>query len=147
MNRLLPIAALSLLLASPAVLAKGNVDCNLRFDMKGWSVIYKSASGAGTITCDNGQKMDVTVSAKGGGLSVGKQKIEGGTGDFSGVSDIKETLGGYASAEAHVGAAKSGTAQILTKGDVQLKLAGAGKGWDVGVTFGKFTISAKDAKK
>ena len=143
MNRLLPIVGLSLVLASPAALAKGKVDCNLRFDMKGWSAIYKTASGSGTITCDNGQKMDVTVSAKGGGLSVGKQKIEGGTGDFSGVSDIKETLGGYASAEAHVGAAKSGTAQILTKGDVQLKLAGAGKGWDVGVTFGKFTIKAK----
>ena len=143
MNRLLPIVGLSLVLASPAALAKGKVDCNLRFDMKGWSVLYKTASGTGTITCDNGQKMDVTVSAKGGGLSVGKQKIEGGTGDFSGVSDIKETLGGYASAEAHVGAAKSGTAQVLTKGDVQLKLAGAGKGWDVGVTFGKFTIAAK----
>ena len=143
MNRLLPIAALSLVLASPAALAKGKVDCNLRFDLKGWSVIYKSTSGSGTITCDNGQKMDVTVSAKGGGLSVGKQEIIGGTGDFSGVSDIKETLGGYASAEAHAGAAKSGTAQLLTKGDVQLKLAGAGKGWDVGVTFGKFTIKAK----
>ena len=143
MNRLLPIAALSLVLASPAALAKGKVDCNLRFDLKGWSVIYKSTSGTGTITCDNGQKMDVTVSAKGGGLSVGKQEIIGGTGDFSGVSDIKETLGGYAAAEAHAGAAKSGTAQLLTKGDVQLKLAGAGKGWDVGVTFGKFTIKAK----
>ena len=147
MNRLLPIAALSLVLAAPVALAKGDVDCNLRFDMKGWSVLYKSASGAGTITCNNGQSMDVTVSAKGGGLSVGKQEIEGGTGDFSGVSDIKETLGGYASAEAHVGAAKSGTAQLLTKGDVQLKLAGAGKGWDAGITFGKFTIEAKAAKK
>ena len=146
MNRLFPLVALSLALASPAALAKGKVDCNLRFDMKGWSVLYKSASGSGTITCDNGQTMDVTVSAKGGGLSVGKQKIEGGTGDFSGVADISETLGGYASAEAHVGAAKSGTAQLLTKGDVQLKLAGAGKGWDVGVTFGKFTIAAKKKK-
>lgn len=140
MNRLLIITGLSLVLACPAAMAQGKVDCNLRFDMKGWSVLYKTASGSGTISCDNGQTMRVTVSAKGGGLSVGKQKIEGGTGDFSGVSDIKETLGGYASAEAHLGAAKSGTAQILSKGDVQLKLAGAGKGWDVGVTFGKFTI-------
>ena len=74
MNRLLPIAALSLVLASPSVLAKGKVDCNLRFDLKGWSVLYKTASGTGTITCDNGQKMDVIVSSKGGGLSVGKQK-------------------------------------------------------------------------
>ena len=142
MHRLLSIAALSLVLAAPAASAKGKVDCNLRFDMKGWSVLYKTASGNGTITCDNGQKLNVKVSAKGGGLSVGKQKIEGGTGDFSGVADIKETLGAYASAEAHAGAAKSGTAQVMTKGDVQLKLAGGGKGWDVGITFGKFTIEA-----
>lgn len=143
MNRLLLLAGLSLVLASPVAAAKGKVDCNLRFDMKGWSLLYKTASGSGRITCDNGQKMDVTVSAKGGGLSVGKQEIEGGTGDFSGVSDIKETLGSYASAEAHAGAKKSGTAQILVKGDTELKLSGAGKGWDVGVTFGKFTIAAR----
>lgn len=143
MNRLLLLAGLSLVLASPVAAANGKVDCNLRFDMKGWSLLYKTASGSGRITCDNGQKMDVTVSAKGGGLSVGKQEIEGGTGDFSGVSDIKETLGSYASAEAHAGAKKSGTAQILVKGDTELKLSGAGKGWDVGVTFGKFTIAAR----
>jgi hypothetical protein len=110
--------------------------------MKGWSLLYKTASGTGTITCDNGQTMKVAVSAKGGGLSVGKQTIEGGKGDFSDVSDIKETLGNYASAEAHAGAAKSGTAQVLSKGDVQLQLAGAGKGWDVGITFGNFSIKA-----
>ena len=142
MNRLLSIVGLSLVLASPAALAKGKVDCNLRFDMKGWSLLYKTASGSGTITCDNGQTMKVTVSAKGGGLSVGKQTIEGGKGHFSDVSDIKETLGNYASAEAHAGAAKSGTAQVLSKGDVQLQLAGAGKGWDVGITFGNFSIKA-----
>ena len=142
MNRPLCIAGLALVLASPAALAS-EVDCKMRFDMKGWSVLYKTASGAGTITCDNGQTMDVTVSAKGGGLSVGKQKIEGGTGEFSGVGDIKDTLGDYVSAEAHAGAAKSGTAQVLTKGEVSLALAGAGKGWDVGITFGKFTIEAK----
>jgi hypothetical protein len=148
MKRLLAIAVLATvpLVASPA-LAAGKVDCNLRFDMAGWSVLYKTASGQGTITCDNGQSMHVTVSAKGGGLSLGKQKIEGGTGDFSGVNDIHEVLGSYASAEAHVGAAKSGSAQVMTKGDVQLKLAGAGKGWDVGIAFGKFTIAAKAKAK
>ena len=143
MKRLLVLVAVSVVLASPAAVARGKVDCNLRFDLKGWSVVYKSASGAGQITCDNGQKLDVTVSAKGGGLTVGKQEIKGGTGDFSGVSDIKVTLGSYAAAEAHVGAAKSGSAQVMMKGDTELKLAGSGKGWDVGVAFGKFTIEAK----
>lgn len=143
MKRALVLAGLSLVLVSSSALARGKVDCNLRFDMKGWSVLYKTASGSGRITCDNGQKMDVTVSAKGGGLTVGKQEIQGGTGDFSGVSDIKETLGDYAAAEAHVGAAKSGSAQVMMKGDTELKLAGSGKGWDVGVAFGRFTIAAK----
>lgn len=148
MKRLIAIAVLAIVpFAAPAALAKGKVDCNLRFDMAGWSVLYKTASGEGRITCDNGQSMDVTVSAKGGGLSLGKQKIEGGTGDFSGVNDIHELLGSYASAEAHAGASKSGSAQVMTKGDVQLSLAGGGKGWDVGITFGKFTIAAKAKAK
>jgi hypothetical protein len=30
---------------------------------------------------------------------------------------------------------------------VQLALAGTGKGWDLGVSFGKFTISAAGAAK
>ena len=33
MNRLIPLVGLSLLLASSAAMAKGKVDCNLRFDM------------------------------------------------------------------------------------------------------------------
>lgn len=143
MKRLLVLVVVSVVLASPAAIARGKVDCNLRFDLKGWSVLYKSASGTGKITCDNGQKLDVTVTAKGGGLTVGKQEIKGGTGDFSGVSDIRETLGSYASAEAHAGAAKSGTAQVMMKGDTELKLAGSGEGWDVGIAFGKFTIEAR----
>jgi hypothetical protein len=62
----------------------------------GWSAFYKTASGTGTVTCDNGQKMNVTVDAKGGGLAFGKSKIDNGVGEFSGVKDIKEVLGSYA---------------------------------------------------
>ena len=36
---------------------------------------------------------------------------------------------------------KGGTAQVLTKGTVSLALAGAGEGVDLGISFGKFTIS------
>ena len=144
MSRRLTAAALAcgLLFATSAASAR-DTDCKLRFSMAGWSVFYKTASGEGTITCDNGQSLPVTISAKGGGVSFGKQKIVGGTGEFSGVKDIKETLGAYAAAEAHAGAAKSGGAQVMTKGEVSLALAGAGKGWDIGIAFGKFTISAR----
>ena len=65
--------------------ASGPITCKLAFDLSGWSIFYKTASGAGTVTCDNGQSMPVRIRAKGGGLTVGKSKIENGTGEFSGV--------------------------------------------------------------
>ena len=144
MSRRLIAAALAcgLLFATSAASAR-DADCKLRFSMAGWSVFYKTASGEGTITCDNGQSMQVQINAKGGGLTFGKSRIEDGTGEFSGVSDIKELLGTYATAEAHAGAGKSTKAQVMTKGEVSLALAGKGKGWDLGVAFGKFTISAR----
>ena len=35
---------------------------------------------------------------------------------------------------------KSSGAQAMTKGEVSLALAGTGRGWDLGISFGKFTI-------
>ena len=143
--RLRPIQILPLLLvlATPVAMAAGKTDCKLKFNLAGWSAFYKTASGDGTITCDNGQKLNVRIEAKGGGLSFGKSKIENGTGEFSGIHDIKDTLGSYAQAEAHAGASKSSGANAMTKGDVQLALAGTGKGWDLGISFGKFTIARR----
>ena len=63
--------------------------------------------------------------------------------DFSAVDDIRELHGTYVAAEAHAGAVKSSKAQAMTKGDVSLALAGTGKGWDLGVAFGAFTIEAR----
>ena len=143
MTRLISLAVLAIALAVPgAAQASPKTDCKMKFSMAGWSMLYKTASGSGTITCDNGQKLNVTLKAKGGGLSVGKSKIENGTGEFSEVGDIKELLGTYASAEAHAGAAKASKAEAMTKGEVSLALAGTGEGWDLGITFGSFTISA-----
>lgn len=145
MNRFIPAIALAIAcvaFASPAQ-AQGPVDCKLRFNMAGWSVFYKTASGTGTVSCDNGQSLGVRISAKGGGLSFGKSKIVNGVGEFSGVRNIREVLGSYATAEAHAGAVKSSKAQAMTKGDVSLALAGTGEGWDLGIAFGKFTLQAR----
>ncbi len=116
------------------------VDCKLRFSMSGWSAFYKTASGQGTITCTNGQSMRVKLRAKGGGLTVVKYTIENGVGEFSGVHGIHELLGTYVTAEAHAGAVKSAKGQVMTKGEVSLALSGTGRGWDLGVAFGKFII-------
>jgi hypothetical protein len=118
-------------------------DCEMVFDLKGWSAFYKTAKGEGTITCDNGQKREVILKAKGGGLTFGKSEITDGTGKFTEVRDISDLFGTYASAEAHAGAGKSSKASVVTKGEISLALAGTGRGIDLGVGFGKFTIEPK----
>lgn len=144
-SRLALIAAMAMLpltfvrAAEPAKKA-GTIACEMTFDLKGWSAFYKTSSGEGTIKCDNGQSMKVKITAKGGGITFGKQEILGGTGKFTGASSIDELLGGYAQSEAHAGAGKSASAQAMTKGTVSLTLTGTGKGVDVGFAFGKFTI-------
>ena len=137
----LSIAA-ALCLAAPAAHAR-DLECKLRYNLAGWSVFYKTASGAGTVTCNNGRSLAVKISAKGGGLTFGKSKIEDGTGKFAGVERIEDVLGTYVSAEAHAGAVKSSKATAMTKGDISLALAGTGKGFDIGIGFGKFVLEPR----
>jgi hypothetical protein len=117
--------------------------CEMQFTLSGWSAIYKTASGNGKITCDNGQTAKVHLKAVGGGLTAGKYKIRDGYGKFNSVGNISELFGDYAQGGAEAGVVKSSTAQVLTKGEVSLALAGHGSGVNLGVSFGKFTISEK----
>ena len=133
------LAALS---AAPAR-AEGQTKCTMKFSMKGWSAIYKTSKGEGTITCDNGEKAGVTIKLTGGGITFGKSEIKDATGTFSEVSKLENLLGSYAAAEAEAGAVKSTTAQALTKGEVSLAIAGTGEGWNLGVSGSKFTIARK----
>lgn len=129
------------LLGSAAATAQGKTDCELRYSLSGWSAFYKTASGSGTISCDNGQTMSVKIRAKGGGLTFGKQRIDDGHGRFTSVRGIGDLLGTYAQGGAHAGVGNSVGAQVVTKGDISLALAGKGEGVDLGVDFGKFVIS------
>ncbi len=117
------------------------VACKMKFDLSGWSAFYKTATGHGTITCDDGETARVAIRAKGGGLTFGKSEIVGGTGTFTGARSLAELFGAYAQGEVHAGVVKSGDAEVLTKGEVSLALAGTGRGVDLGVDFGKLTIS------
>jgi hypothetical protein len=123
--------------------AAATTTCEMRFTLSGWSLGYKTAHGRGRITCDNGEKADVSLDAKGGGLTAGKTKIREGYGKFSPVAGISETFGSYVQAAADAGAVKSSTATAMTKGEVSLALAGHGTGIDLGISFGKFTISKR----
>ena len=125
------------------VSAAGPLDCTLRFSMQGWSAFYKTAEGEGTVSCSNGARLPVRISTRGGGITFGKSRIDNGRGEFSGIYDIREVLGGYAAAEAHAGAGRSTKAQVVTKGSVSLALTGTGSGWDIGVSIGSFVLSER----
>jgi hypothetical protein len=134
------IGACSLVAPSPAQ-AAANVKCTMTFELSGWSAFYKTASGSGTVKCDNGQSAKVKLSAKGGGLTVGKSSIEDGHGEFSTVTGLNEVFGSYLAAEAHAGAVQSASGQVMTKGEVSLALSGKGRGFDLGLAIGRLTIS------
>jgi hypothetical protein len=118
-----------------------NLDCKLQFSLSTWSAVYKHSEGSGIVTCENGKSMHVSIVANGAGLTVGKAHVDDGTGHFSDIHDISDVLGSYAQATVHAGVVKSGTAQVLTKGDVSLALAGNGEGVDLGVDIGKLTLT------
>ncbi len=118
-----------------------DLSCKMGFTLKGWSAIYKSYSGAGTIHCSDGSTMKVKLTSVGGGLTAGKSSINDGHGDFSGVKSIQDIPGDYASGGAGAGAVKSAGGQVLTKGEVTMVIGGTGRGWDIGVDLGKFTIA------
>lgn len=141
MRKTIGVLVLSLSFGVSSAMAA--VDCEMNFSMSGWSAFYKTASGSGTIHCNNGQTLKVSIRTKGGGITFGKQRIDNGRGKFSEVNTIRDLLGTYVSGGAHAGAVKSSAASVVTKGDVSLALAGTGEGIDIGIDFGKFVISAR----
>lgn len=144
--------AFMFLLLAPAALAKDSSqpakkDCDMTYSLKGWSAIYKTAHGEGTISCNNGQTANVSISVVGGGATFGKTDIYHGKAEISHVRSIDDIYGSYATASAHAAVGKAAEAQVMTKGKVSLALAGTGEGVDVGLDFSKFTISKAGMEK
>jgi hypothetical protein len=120
-----------------------DLSCKMTFNLKGWSAIYKTYSGHGTVSCSDGSKLRVKLSSTGAGITAGKSSIDDGHGDFTGVRRIGDVVGDYAAGGAGAGAIKSAAGTVLTKGEVSLALGGTGRGWDLGVDIDKFTIEAE----
>lgn len=140
MRKILLVVGITVALAAGTSAAAADLSCHLAFEMKGWSAIYKTATGTGTVTCSNGATMKVKLESKGFGLTAGKSTIDVGKGVITGARDINDILGSYAAADASAGAVKSGAAVAMTKGEVSLALSGTGRGWDAGVSLADFTI-------
>ena len=122
---------------------KTTAKCHMDFNLKGWSVFYKTAEGNGRVTCSNGQHANVKLNVTGGGLSFGKMEILDGKGTFSEVLNINEIFGEYIAAEAHAGAVKSVQASVYTKGEISLAMTGSGRGINIGIDLGKLEISKR----
>jgi hypothetical protein len=150
MSRILAKTGAALLIAAcgigGGVAQAGDLSCDMSFTLKGWSILYKTAKGHGTVTCSDGSSMKVHISSTGGGLTVGKTTIDDGKGEFTGVKNIHDVLGGYATGSAHAAAVKAGDAEVLTKGEVSLAISGTGRGWDIGVDLGDFRITEVKSK-
>lgn len=39
--------------------------CRMKYELKGWSFLYKEYHGSGTVTCGNGQSARVTLESRG----------------------------------------------------------------------------------
>jgi len=146
MRNLILIGVLAMLFCFSTVVvaedkAAATVDCYMKFNLKGWSVFYKTAEGSGRVTCNNGEKANVKIKVTGGGLTFGKMDIRDGNGTFSEVIHINEIFGPYVAAEVHAGAVKSAQASVYTKGEISLALTGTGRGVNIGIDFGKLVIS------
>jgi len=134
------IACATGLAFSTQAFAGNDLDCKLDYQLTNWSLVYKHASGSGTVRCENGETLPVKITAKGLGLTAGKWKIDNGNGRFTDVHNIKDVYGRYAQASANAGVVKSAETQLLTKGTVSLALAGSGEGINIGVDVGSFQI-------
>ena len=136
------VACLAMGVAVSAAQAR-TTECKMSYNLKGWSAFYKTAAGSGTIRCNNGQKANVRLSVRGGGLTAGKTDIRDGAGYFSPVSGIDELFGRYDSASAGAAAGKAASAQALVKDNIRLNLTGIGTGYELGVALGRLTITRK----
>ena len=142
-QRLLAASAALLLAPAFAPAHAADVSCTLHYNLAGGGAFYKHSTGTGEVSCSNGQRLAVTIESKGGGLTFGHSSIVDGIGKFSGVSDIHDVIGGYATAEANAGNGQASKAQVVTKGSISLALTGKGTGHTLGVSFGSFIISER----
>lgn len=123
--------------------AAAGMTCHLTYHMEGWSFIYKEYKGSGVVRCRNGQQANVAIVSRGVGATLGRSEINNGKGVISYVESINEVFGAYVSLDGHAGVTRSVEGRVMTKGLVSLALSGVGRGVDLGVTLGAFTIKPR----
>ena len=141
-------AALALWLAAPALAegeaAEGKIACKMQFRMKGWAAIYKSAEGTGTITCSNGEAIEVALESTGVGLAAGKAEFSDARGVFSPVERTEDLLGTYVGRSGVAAAGEAEGAAAFIKGGVSLAVYGEGEGAGLSSGGARLTIARRE---
>lgn len=144
MRLIATLPALAVLASLAGPVSAREISCSMTYDLAGGGAFYKRSTGQGVVKCDNGQTLNIAIESKGGGLTFGKSEIKDGVGKFTGVHDVRDIIGGYATAEANAGSASNASkAQVVTKGSISLALSGKGTGRTLGISFGSFIITER----
>ena len=114
--------------------------CSIKYNLTGWSFLYKAYKGTGVVSCTNGQSAQVSLTLHGGGLTLGIIDIENAKGKFTGIKSLQDIYGTYFSIDVHAGFARSAEARALFKGYIAGGGAGVGGGYNLGFTFSGLTI-------
>lgn len=130
----------SLLLLMPFSSWSETHSCSIKYNLTGWSFLYKAYKGSGVVHCPNGQIARVSLTLHGGGLTLGVAEIDNGIGKFTGIKSLEDIYGTYFSIDVHAGFARSAEARALFKGYIAGGNAGVGGGYNLGFTFSGLTI-------
>ena len=114
--------------------------CSIKYNLTGWSFLYKTYKGRGVVQCSNGQSAQVALTLHGGGLTFGVSDIENAKGKLTGVKSLKDIYGTYFSIDVHAGFARAAEARTLFKGYIAGGGSGVGGGYGLGLTFSGLTI-------
>lgn len=109
--------------------------CELRFAASDWSPQYRVARGLGTLECDDGRRMPVRVSVKGGDRAL---RIDSASASFSGVRDPRDVIGAYTAS-----GDTNGPHRAMRKGNVQLRVTATGTWWQQGGRPDSLVIAAR----
>jgi hypothetical protein len=138
-SRVLSFSAILLVLAFAGTARAGFTTCRLDYQTHAWSVFYRNVTGTGTVTCEDGERAEVTLQYHGGGITFGVSDLSGVV-RFSQVRDASEVLGAYFTVEGHAGLVHSVEGRAGTRGPVWISQAGNGRGFDLGFAFGALSI-------
>ena len=105
--------------------------CELSFASTNWWPLYRGFTGEGTVRCRDGQSMRVHVVGQGHELSVDRWKIAHGSGRYSQVTRMEDTLGHFVRTRDGSRLVKDAGAAVPEDARPHLALAGRGNGFEV----------------